>query len=128
MRALATTVQNHVAVSQSKSIGCERYRTDRKGQEQLLGGQGYIGNAREAFAAPMDFQIFQFQPCQPRLEISGARYSEIDARIAESGCKAIRIAKRNCGAFCHMPRPVGPADSSLTVEAMISPRQAASSS
>ena len=114
MRALATTVQNHVAVSQSNSIGYERYRADRKGQEQLLGGQGDIGYARESFAAPMDFQIFQFQPCQPRLEISGACYSEIDARIAESGRKAIRIAKRNCSAFCHMPRPVGPADSSFS--------------
>ena len=69
------------------------------------GGQRDIGNAREAFVTPIDVQIFQFQPCQPCFEISGTRYREIDTCIAESGCVAIRIAKRKCTVFCHMPRP-----------------------
>src|SRR4029077_13770998 len=126
MRAFAATVQNDVSVSQSKSVGYERYRTDRKRKEHLLGGQRDIGNAREAFTKPIDFQIFQFQPRQPRFEISGARYREIDACIAESGCVAIRIAERNCTIFCHMPRPIGPADSSCDLlKLLASPRGAA---
>src|SRR5258708_16758214 len=112
MRALAATLQNHVVVSQSKSVGYERYRTDRKRQEHLLGGQRDIGNAWKAFATPIEFQIFQFQPCQPCFEISGTRYREIDACVAEFGCVAFRIAKRKCAVFCHVPRPDGPADSS----------------
>ena len=124
MRALAATVQNDVSVSQSKSVGYERYRTDRKRQEHLLGGQRDIGNAREAFATPIDFQVFQFQPRQLRFEISGARYREIDACVAESGCVTIRIAERQCTVFCHMPRPVGPADSSCDL-LKVSPQEAA---
>ncbi len=126
MRALAATVQNDVVVSQDKSVGYERSRTDRKRQEHLLGGQRDVGNAREAFAAPINFQIFQFKPRQLRFEITGTRDREIDARIAESGCVAIRIAERKCTAFCHMPRPVGPADSSRDLlKLLVSPREAA---
>ena len=126
MRAFAATVQNDVVVSQGKSIGYKRYRTDWKRQENLLGRQRDIGNAREAFATPIDFQIFQFQPCQPCFEISGTRYREIDTCIAKSGGVAIGIAERQCTVFCHMPRPVGPADSSCDLlRLLVSPREAA---
>src|ERR1700730_9623614 len=126
MRALAATVQNDVVVSQGKSVGYERYHADRKRQEHLLGGQRDIGNARQAFVTPIDDQIFQFQPCQPCFEISGTGYREIDTCIAESGCVAIRIVKRKCTVFCHMPRPVGPADSSCDLlKLLVSPREAA---
>jgi hypothetical protein len=118
MRALAATVQNDVTVSQGKSAGYERYRTDWKRQERLLGGQRDIGNAREAFVTPIDLQTFQFQPCQPCFEISRTGYREIDACIAEPGSVAIRIAERQCTVFCHMPVPSERRTVLATVEAI----------
>jgi hypothetical protein len=123
MRVLATTVQNHVAVSQGKTIAYERYLTDGKRQEHLFGGKRDIGDARKAFATSINYQMLQFQPCHPRLEISGARYREIDTYIAEAGCEAIGIAKRKCTTFCHMPRPVGPAHSSCDLLTLLSHRR-----
>jgi hypothetical protein len=60
----------------------------------------------------VDFQVIQFQPRQPRLELSGSRYGEPYPGIGEAGGVTVRIAKLDCSAFCHVPPPVRPADSS----------------
>ena len=110
MPALGAAVKHHVTVSQSNSAEYGRCRTDRKRQENPVGGQRNIGDAREAFVVPIDVQILQFQPCQSCLESSGTCYREVDAYVAKCGCVTIRIAKRKCTAFRHLSCPIGPAD------------------
>src|SRR5215472_13844373 len=105
MHASAETVQDDVAVSDSESIKYERWLADWKRQVDRLRRQRDIGDAREAFAKPTNFQMRQFQPREPRLEISGTCYREIDACIAKFGCVAVRIGKYKCSACCHVPRP-----------------------
>jgi hypothetical protein len=103
-------VQDHVAVPQDQPIGHEGRGTDWKRKKYPSGRQGNICDARKDFAAQAQFQMVQSQPRQPCLEVAGTCYGEIDARIAESRGIAVGVAKRECTAFCHLPRPVGPAD------------------
>ena len=112
MHALAGAVKDHIAISQTKSGACERCGAGWKGKEDPFGEQRNIGDAGKAFATPINFQMLHSEPCQSSLEISGTCYRESDAGIPESGRVPLRIVKRQCTALCHLPRPVGPADSS----------------
>ena len=56
--------------------------------------------------------MMKLQPYQSSFEISTACDGEGDARIIKGGGVAIGIRKRECATLCHVPRPVGPADSS----------------
>jgi hypothetical protein len=42
----------------------------------------------------------------------------LDTYVTESGCITIGIAKEKYAGLRYMPRPIGPADSSLAVEVM----------
>ena len=70
MQALAAVMKNHVATSQSKSAACKRCSADWKGKENPFGEERNIGNTGKAFGILINFQMLQFQPCQPSLEIS----------------------------------------------------------
>src|SRR5262249_23120275 len=91
MHPLAAAVKNHVAASQSKSVECGSCRTDRKRQENPLGGQRNIGNAWEPFPRPINFQTFQFQPCQLTLDV-GCSASMPDYALPSSGAAAVTIS------------------------------------
>jgi len=113
MHALAAAVKDHVAVSQGQSAASERFGGDRKRQKSPFGEQRNIGNAGEALVTPKNFQMIQFEPCQPSPEVSGAGYCEVDAYVAKRGRVTVGIAKRKCTAFCHIPCPVAPAEQFL---------------
>src|SRR5215475_1135887 len=106
MCAFAATVQNDVAASQDNPIGYKGRCTERKRQGYLRGWQRDRRDAWKSFVAPIHLHMFQFQPYQPCLEISGACYRQIDACVAECGCVTVRICKCKFAAFCHMPRPL----------------------
>jgi hypothetical protein len=78
MCALAATVQNQVAVSQSKSVGYKG-----RNERDICSTGRDVGDTGKAFAAPAHFQVRQLEPCQPSLEIAGTRYGEVDTCIAE---------------------------------------------
>src|ERR1700747_3350189 len=125
MRAPAQAVKNDVAVSHEKSVQYGGCRVDRKRQEDQLGGERNVTNARKAFATSIDFQMVQLQPAELSLEISCACYLQVNAGVANRGCVAIRIRKGQCTAVCHSCRPVEPAASSCDLF-LVSPWETAS--
>jgi len=54
--------------------------------------------------------MIQPEQGQLSLEISSTNYRELEVHVTKDSRIAVGIAKRKCAAFCHVPRPLGPAD------------------